>query len=565
MNREAPLPPATQSSAAVTHDVAIIGGGLAGLTLALQLRQRMPQRSIVVLERNSHPVREAAHKVGESTVEIGAHYFANVIGLKEHLQTSQLRKFGLRFFFDATRADDLASASEVGATGYFTVPSYQLDRGILENHLGSRIRTEGIDFRDGCVVRDLDMGKDGEEHRLHYVRGSTPGSVRTRWLVDASSRASPLKRKLGLARPNAHHVNAAWFRLAVKIDVDDWSQDAHWRTRCQPPHRWLSTNHLMGPGYWVWVIPLASGSTSVGIVADPDLHPLETYNDFDKALDWLRREQPMCAAVVEENRHLLQDFRFLRHFSHDCAHVYSADRWALTGEAGVFLDPFYSPGSDFIGISNGYVTDLIARDFAGERIAARASVYEQLYFSFYRSTLALYEGQYPLFGNLPVMSVKIIWDYAYYWGVLAPLFIAGRLTDLSFITRLRAELQGAQQLNLRMQKFFRDWHDQAADSAAGNVDQSKVRWLAQLNQELTLEDTAEDLHQRLNANIRELRRLAAEVTGEVRLRHPQIDTTDLPTEEGGGHLLELFGRLLPRGGLRRQAIAPFTPMICPET
>ncbi len=32
--------------------------------------------------------------------------------------------------------------------------------------------------------------------------------------------------------------------------------------------RWLSTNHLCGPGYWVWLIPLASGSHSVGIVAD---------------------------------------------------------------------------------------------------------------------------------------------------------------------------------------------------------------------------------------------------------------------------------------------------------
>src|SRR6185312_3567385 len=64
-------------------DVLILGGGLAGLTLALELRERFPDLSIRVLERRTHPVPRAAHKVGESTVEIGAHYFSNVLGLRE--------------------------------------------------------------------------------------------------------------------------------------------------------------------------------------------------------------------------------------------------------------------------------------------------------------------------------------------------------------------------------------------------------------------------------------------------------------------------------------------------
>jgi NADPH-dependent 2,4-dienoyl-CoA reductase/sulfur reductase-like enzyme len=33
-----------------THDLIILGGGLAGLTLALQLRQRLPTLDILVLE-----------------------------------------------------------------------------------------------------------------------------------------------------------------------------------------------------------------------------------------------------------------------------------------------------------------------------------------------------------------------------------------------------------------------------------------------------------------------------------------------------------------------------------
>ena len=41
-------------------DVAILGGGLAGLTLAIQLRQRNPGIAVTVIERRAHPVREAA-------------------------------------------------------------------------------------------------------------------------------------------------------------------------------------------------------------------------------------------------------------------------------------------------------------------------------------------------------------------------------------------------------------------------------------------------------------------------------------------------------------------------
>ena len=71
-------------SAPEYSDVIVAGGGLAGLTLALQLKQRMPALSITVVERRKHPVPHGAHKVGESSVEIGAHYFENVLGLRLH-------------------------------------------------------------------------------------------------------------------------------------------------------------------------------------------------------------------------------------------------------------------------------------------------------------------------------------------------------------------------------------------------------------------------------------------------------------------------------------------------
>src|SRR3546814_7748364 len=119
--------------------VVILGGGLAGLTLALQLRQRDPAIDVLVLERNAHPVREAAFKVGESTVEVGAHYFAEVLGLREHLQREQLVKFGLRYFFN-DRSSQLDQCTELGVSRLLPTGSWQLDRGRFATFLGETAR-----------------------------------------------------------------------------------------------------------------------------------------------------------------------------------------------------------------------------------------------------------------------------------------------------------------------------------------------------------------------------------------------------------------------------------------
>ena len=75
--------------------------------------------------------------------------------------------------------------------------------------------------------------------------------------------------------------------------------------------------------------------------------------------------------------------------------------------------------------------------------------------SFYENTLTLYRDQYPMFGDAEVMPIKVIWDYTYYWGVLCQLVFQDRLTDIALLGALRAELDQAQELNRRMQMFFR--------------------------------------------------------------------------------------------------------------
>ena len=81
------------------YDVIILGGGLAGLSLSIQLKLSKPDIKILVLERRKNVAPHSAHKVGESTVELGSHYLRHVIGLKDYLEEHELPKYGLRFFF----------------------------------------------------------------------------------------------------------------------------------------------------------------------------------------------------------------------------------------------------------------------------------------------------------------------------------------------------------------------------------------------------------------------------------------------------------------------------------
>jgi flavin-dependent dehydrogenase len=508
-----------------THDVVILGGGLAGLSLAIQLKQRDPDIAVTVLERRAHPVREAAFKVGESTVEIGAHYFSDVLGFREHLETEQIRKFGFRFFFSEGR-NDIDRCTELGVNKLLPAPSWQLDRGRFENFLGEQARALGVDFRDSAVVRGIELDGNEQPHAVTFEHAGERQTLSARWVVDAAGRAGLIKRKLDLAKANDHDANAVWWRVDGFVDPNQWSDDPAWLQRCTPPDRWRSTNHMCGPGYWFWLIPLSSGAHSLGIVCDAKMHPLETMNTFEKAMAWLHEHQPQVARSLEKPEHTLQDFLFLRHFSYDCKQVFSGDRWALTGEAGVFLDPFYSPGSDFIAMSNTFICDLIEKDRAGQSFAPYADIYQQLYFSFYENTLTLYQDQYPLFGDAQVMPVKVIWDYTYYWALLAPLFFGKRLTDIPLLGRLRPQFMRGRDLNLGMQALLREWgqRNTAPLTPDGRfLNQHDVDWFHAMNRALLDELDDATFEQRITDNVSRMEWLAREVLARARSEHADID------------------------------------------
>jgi flavin-dependent dehydrogenase len=442
------------------YDVAILGGGLAGLSLGLQLKAARPETSILIAEKRKGPAPLAAFKVGESTVELSSNYFGEVLGLRDHLEAEQLPKAGLRYFFPAGDNSDISQRVEWGATALPPHPSFQLDRGKFENFLAERNLDAGNDLFDDCKVEGAELRDDGD-HTVTYTRGGESATADARWVVDASGYASILKRKLGLEKDVAHKVNSAWLRLAGGIDIDEWSDDPDWLGRMDESGiRRLSTNHLMGEGYWVWLIPLSTGPISIGIVADPRFHPWEEINTLDGAIDWFKRHEPQLADVIESRRDDIEDYLKVENFAYSCQRVFSPDRWALVGVSGCFADPFYSPGSDFIAQGNTFTTDLICKDLGGEQINKPAAAYNAAFLGAFENLLgSVYTNQYQMWGNAEVMCAKVVWEFAVYWANAALPFFHRKITDLDFAAAIRRDQRRMIQVSAPLVQVFRDWHE----------------------------------------------------------------------------------------------------------
>jgi 2-polyprenyl-6-methoxyphenol hydroxylase-like FAD-dependent oxidoreductase len=497
------------------HDVAIVGGGVAALTLALELRRTRPETRILIVEPRAHPVPEITHTVGESTVEIAAQYLRDRLDLADHLNTSQLRKMGLRMFFSHDGNTDIAQRMELGSSAFTPQVTYQIDRGRLENELNRRCLSEGIEIASGRVT-SVDLGSGDRPHAVVLQDGEATTATTARWVVDASGRNRALPRQLELKRANEHRCNAVWLRIAMEIDIGQWSDDPNWQARLVEGDRAMSTNHLMGEGYWVWLIRLASGSTSVGIVADPAFHPFSDFNTLEKAQKWLAEREPQCAAVLARNEHLIKDFRVMKNYSHGATKVYDArDRWCLTGDAGVFLDPLYSSGLDLVAIGNGLITDMISRELDGENVLARSGINDSLFRSLTDMWLNIYCNQYKLMGSPAIMSAKVIWDIAFYWGFLGLMYSNGRFVSVADDPGVVPHLEGLIELSNRMQRFFREWAEvETARPSSQFVDlYSPHNFMVTLH--TAMMGTAPDFAAQFDANVRMLRQLAGQLVETI--------------------------------------------------
>jgi hypothetical protein len=190
--------------------------------------------------------------------------------------------------------------------------------------------------------------------------------------------------------------------------------------------RSTATNHLMGPGWWAWIIPLKGGDVSVGVVYDQRRVTFPTEGSLSERLKSFLCLHPAGAELLSSAECIEGDTHARSNLAFSSEHVFG-DGYALVGDAGGFLDPFYSPGMDWLTFSVSSAVSLILKERGGEAIgdaAARAD--RDFRQSYQRWFSAVYRDKYDYMSEMDLMRTAFGLDLGlYYLGVVSQPFKRG--------------------------------------------------------------------------------------------------------------------------------------------
>ncbi|MCB1057085.1 MAG: hypothetical protein KDD11_16405 [Acidobacteria bacterium] len=464
-----------------TVDVIILGGGLAGLSLARQLLLAGGKR--ILLLEHEEVLPDPRQKVGESLVQVGGYYFSRVLDLEDHLLHEHFLKYNLRFYWPAPGrpGTGLEDYSQAYVRKLSNVTSYQLDRNRLEEEL---LRLNGEDPAFDLVlgarrleVELADAGAPGADHRVTFETHGRRHEVAARWVVDATGRGRVLARQRQMTDPGTIRHGTFFFWVDGLVDVERLTALSRRDTRLAASRRHtghlpyvLATNHFMGDGFWLWVIPLRH-KTSFGVVFDRATFDHRRVAGPEAMIDWMCEEFPLFEHDLRQRK--VVDWGGFKDFSHTCAATIDPARWAITGVAGRFSDPLYSPGSDLIALHNTLITAAIHAPEA--ELESRAALYERQMQAIFDAYIPSYAESYGVLGDPEAFSLKYTWELAVYFAFYVFPTLSDLWTDRRFaLAHLRkfSELgpinKGVQRILAGFHRWKRE-HPGAADPPAEPV------------------------------------------------------------------------------------------------
>lgn len=409
-----------------TFDVVVIGGALSGAATATLLLQENSGLRVLIVEKSTAFTR----RVGEATVEVSTYFLTRSLGLTRYLNETQINKNGLRFWFANERTQSIEQCSEIGGKYLSRVPAYLVDRAALDEEVLRRAVALGAQLWRPAVVETIEL-HSGAQQNLKIKFQNESREVSARWVVDASGVAAFLARQNGWWKPNTGHpTTAVWSRWKNVKEFENpmlAKKFPKWAMHCFGV-RGTGTNHLMGDGWWAWWIPLKGGDVSIGVTFDQRLVDFPQDGALGDRLKNFLLKHPVARELMSDAEWIEGDVHWRKNLPYYST-TFAGDGFSLVGDAAGFIDPFYSPGMDWISFTATRTKNLILTQQRGESIAEEVEMHNRDFGRSYQRWFdAIYRDKYEYFGDFELLKTAFLLDLGFYYlGVAAQPFKRGEV------------------------------------------------------------------------------------------------------------------------------------------
>lgn len=305
------------------HDVIIMGGGPAGLTLGCYLAQAGVD--CLVLEKANHPRPHVGESLMPSTVriirEIGFHDLAESAGFPHSGGVAYHPQVG----FDVT-----LSYRDFPQEGIDQAYTYHVDRARFDMLLMKHAEGQGCRVVQGVGVDHVLFDEAGRATGVRAALGRNHTELEAKVVVDAAGRATRLGRQLELRED--HPVFDQFALHTWCVDVD--------RGR-QKTADYTHVYFLPEVRGWAWHAAIDSEITSIGLVASREAYQdsgLDVEDFFETSL---RANRKLARATRRAKR--INDIKGEVNYSYRLNRV-CGDGWLAIGDAARFIDPIFSSG-----------------------------------------------------------------------------------------------------------------------------------------------------------------------------------------------------------------------------